>query len=251
MWHYHGCYGFPSPKPGYPYGVRVKRLPDWRPGDGDPALPRMAWILLDHTGRRFMNEYEPYVHDTGARPLGVFDPAAMKYPRNPAFLITDEAGRRMYPLGKPTYNDPEVELTWSPDNSREVAAGILAGGDTPEDLARQLGLPPEVVAASVANWNQICAQGRKDPLGRPSASMHPLLEAPFYGARMVPVVSNTQGGPRRDEHQRVIDPFGEPIDGLFAVGECGSAFGFLYMSGCNLAECFISGEIAGREAARA
>ena len=34
MWHYHGAYGFPSPDPAYPYGVRVKRLPDWRPGDG-------------------------------------------------------------------------------------------------------------------------------------------------------------------------------------------------------------------------
>ena len=33
MWHYHGAYGFPPPDPAYPYGVRVKRLPDWRPGD--------------------------------------------------------------------------------------------------------------------------------------------------------------------------------------------------------------------------
>src|SRR5260221_5675252 len=74
MWHYHGSYGYRHPDPAYPYAIRVKRLPDWRPGDGR-QLPVMAWILLDRQGRRFMNEYEPYLQDTGHRPLGEYDPA--------------------------------------------------------------------------------------------------------------------------------------------------------------------------------
>ena len=36
-----------------------------------------------------------------------------------------------------------------------------------------------------------------------------------------------------------------------AAGELGSVFGHLYMSGGNLAECFIGGEIAGRNAVNA
>ncbi|MBE9552155.1 MAG: FAD-binding protein, partial [Proteobacteria bacterium] len=52
-----------------------------------------------------------------------------------------------------------------------------------------------------------------------------------------------------DTSQRVLNPFGEPIPGLYAAGELGSVFGHLYMSGGNLAECFIGGRIAGREAA--
>ena len=48
----------------------------------------------------------------------------------------------------------------------------------------------------------------------------------------------------------VLDAFGQPIPGLYAAGECGSVFGHLYMSGGNLAECFIGGRIAGRNAAR-
>ena len=63
-------------------------------------------------------------------------------------------------------------------------------------------------------------------------------------------MSNTQGGPVHDCEQRVLDPFGAPIPGLYAAGECGSAFGHLYLSGGNLAECFIGGGIAGRNAAR-
>jgi succinate dehydrogenase/fumarate reductase flavoprotein subunit len=48
----------------------------------------------------------------------------------------------------------------------------------------------------------------------------------------------------------VLDPFGNPIAGLYTAGELGSAFGHLYMSGGNLAECFVGGDIAGRNAAR-
>ena len=34
MWHYHGSYGFRHPDPAYPYGIRLKRLPDWLAGKG-------------------------------------------------------------------------------------------------------------------------------------------------------------------------------------------------------------------------
>jgi succinate dehydrogenase/fumarate reductase flavoprotein subunit len=63
-----------------------------------------------------------------------------------------------------------------------------------------------------------------------------------------PVVSNTQGGPRHDAKQRILNSFNEPISRLFEAGELGSVFGFLYVGGGNLAECFVTGRIAAREA---
>jgi succinate dehydrogenase/fumarate reductase flavoprotein subunit len=246
MWHYHGCYGFRWPDPTYPFGVRVKRLPDWRPGDGT-ELPAMTWILLDQAGRRFMNEYEPYVQDTGARPLGVFDPATQRHPREPAFLIVDADGLQRYPLGKPTHNDPRARAEWSADNSAEIASGLLRRADSGSNLAALIGAPVE---AAIARWNAQCAAGLDDDFGRPPSSMLPLTRPPFYLAKVWQLVSNTQGGPVHDAGQRVLDPFGQPIAGLFAAGELGSAFGHLYMSGGNLAECFVGGEIAGRNAAR-
>jgi succinate dehydrogenase/fumarate reductase flavoprotein subunit len=48
----------------------------------------------------------------------------------------------------------------------------------------------------------------------------------------------------------VIDAFGQPIGRLFAAGELGSVFGHLYISGGNLAECFVGGWTAGRAAAK-
>ena len=80
--------------------------------------------------------------------------------------------------------------------------------------------------------------------------MVPIRRAPFTYAPVWPIVSNTQGGPVHDARQRVLDPAGAPIAGLYAAGECGSVFGHLYMSGGNIAECFVGGRIAGRAAAR-
>ena len=79
--------------------------------------------------------------------------------------------------------------------------------------------------------------------------MTTVREAPFYVGEVWPVVSNTQGGPVHNAKQQVINVFGEPIQRLYAAGECGSAFGYLYLSGANLSECLITGKVAGFEAA--
>ena len=63
------------------------------------------------------------------------------------------------------------------------------------------------------------------------------------------MVSNTQGGPVHNARQQIINVYGEPIPRLYAAGELGSAFGHLYLSGGNLAECLVTGKIAGTEAA--
>ncbi|NIA70963.1 hypothetical protein HBA54_20395 [Pelagibius litoralis] len=47
----------------------------------------------------------------------------------------------------------------------------------------------------------------------------------------------------------MLDPFGKPIPGLYVARECGKAFGHLYLGSENAAECIVSGEVAGRNAA--
>ena len=80
--------------------------------------------------------------------------------------------------------------------------------------------------------------------------MVPIDQAPSVYAPVWPIVSNTQGGPVHDAAQRILRPDGTPIPGLFAAGEMGSLFGHLYMSGGNIAECFVGGRLAGLGAAR-
>ena len=76
----------------------------------------------------------------------------------------------------------------------------------------------------------------------PPTSMVKIATPPFYFAEVWPVCSNTHGGPVHDAEQR--------IGRLFAAGEMGGVFGHLYVAGGNLAECFVGGWTAGRNAAR-
>jgi succinate dehydrogenase/fumarate reductase flavoprotein subunit len=209
----------------------------------------MPWILVDQYGRRFMSEYHPYTQDTGVRPLQYFDPVTQKFPRNPAYLICDEAGRKLYPLGKATSNDEGLRYDWSEDNLKEVELGIIKRAGSLDELAGKLGLDAYAMKQSVERWNAQCAAGADDDFGRPAGSMMPVVEPPYYGAAVYPTLSNTQGGPVHDACSRIIDVYGDPIARLYAAGELGSAFGHLYMSGGNIAECFVTGRVAGRHVA--
>ena len=249
MWHFHGSYGFRHPDPSYPLGIRMKRLPDWTPGSQAPDV-RMSWILLSKQGRRFMNEYEPYVQDTGHRPLDFFDPVTQSFPYIPAYALVDEDGRQMYPLGKMVFNDRDAKrYDWSDDNLKEVEQGILKRAGSLRELAETMQVNAEVLAESLDRWNEACAAGHDLDHGRPPGTMQPVKRPPFYFGEVWPVVSNTQGGPVHDTRQRILNPFGDPIPRLFEAGELGSVWGHLYLSGGNLSECFITGRIAGREAA--
>ena len=250
MWHFHGSYGFRHPDRDYPFGIRLKRLPDWVPGRGLREDVVMSWSLVDRHGRRFMNEYEPYMQDTGHRPFEMFDPAVQDYPRIPSTLIVDAEGLKRYPLSAPTWHDAEVAARWRGTTPADMDAAILTKADSISSLADAAGLDAAALARTLADWNNACAAGQDAEFDRPPGSMLPIATPPFCAAKVWPIVSNTQGGPVHDAGQRVLDAFGEPIPRLYAAGECGSVFGHLYMSGGNLAECFIGGRIAGRAAAR-
>jgi succinate dehydrogenase/fumarate reductase flavoprotein subunit len=265
MWHYHGPYGIEHPDPAYPFGLYLKAVPMWTPGRTDyvsdlgissgpnkvseKSLARVAWILLDQTGQRFMDEYPPYPGDTGVRPFDAFDPKTQRFPRNPAFIVFDEIGRNMYPLGRVVYNDHHPRYTWSSDNSAEIANGIFQRADDIPQLAAIMNVPEARLIASLARWNDAVRTRYDVEFGRQPETMVAIETPPFYVGRVRPLVINTQGGPRHNEYQQVLDPFGEPIARLYAAGELGSLFGHLYMSGGNLTECIVGGSIAGKHAA--
>lgn len=249
MWHFHGSYGFRHTDPGYPFGIRTKKLPDWTSGVL-PACVTMSWVLLDRNGQRFMNEYEPYVHDTGHRFFDRFDATTTRFPNLPAFLLFDEEGRKLYPVAKSFINDPDIAVyDWSQDNLGEVELGILKRADTLEELASLMRVDFATLKQTIADWNELCRTGTDDRFGRPPQTRLALKTPPYYFGEVWPVVSNTQGGLVHDVEQRVLNPYGEPIPRLYVAGELGSIWGFLYLSGGNLAECFISGRIAGANVA--
>jgi succinate dehydrogenase/fumarate reductase flavoprotein subunit len=261
MWHYHGTYGLRHPDPAtFPFGIRLHRLPDWVPGkngaeaevqsflagDNDTLMP---WIVVDQRGQRYMNEYPPYLQDTGHRPMATFDPVTQTYPRIPSWLILDDDGFSRGPIGFPTYNDRSTTFLWSNDNQAEIETGILHQAETIGEVAKVMGCKENMLMETIVRWNKFCQTGDDKDHSRLSDTMMPIVKPPFTFGQLWPLCANTQGGPVHDERQRILTPAKKVIPGLYAAGEMGSLFGHLYLSGGNLAECFIGGQQAGIEAA--
>lgn len=249
MWHYHGTYGFKHPDPDYPYGVRVKRLPDWVPGRPPREDVRLPWIILDQNGRRYMNEYQPYAQDTSSRPMALLDPMTQTYPRIPSVMVFDEEAHGIYPLCAPTFNDSSLTFEYSEKALKELEDRILTKTDSFEALAAALNVEADVLCDSLDRWNTMCEAGSDAEFGRPPPSMMKVATPPYYFAEVWPMCQNTHGGPVHNVNQQVMNSYGEPIPRLYAAGELGGVFGHLYLAGGNLAECFVGGWIAGRHAA--
>ena len=125
---------------------------------------------------------------------------------------------------------------------REVELGIIKKVDSIEALANLLGVQPTVIGSTLERWNEFCDQRCDSDFGRPPGTMTKIDTPPYQIGEVWPVVSNTQGGPVHNARQQVINVFGDPIPRLYAAGELGSAFGYLYLSGGNLAECLVTGK---------
>ncbi len=241
MWHLHASYGFKVPE--YPVAFRNHL------GGARRNERPVAWILVDQHGRRFTSEAHRAPQDTPARPLAHLDPETGRFDRIPAWMIFDDAARQRGPIAKPIASVPEHWYEWSGDNRRELKRGWILSAPTIRSLAEKTALDASVLAATIDRWNTAVAVACDKDYGRPAGTMAYIKSSPFYAIQVWPVVSNTQGGPRHDEHQRVLDAFHQPIPGLYAVGELGSFFGHIYMLGGNLTEGMVGGRVAGRGAA--
>ncbi len=248
MWLVHGSYGLKFPE--FPIAFRTTF-------DG-PRNPKrkMPWIVVDKTGLRYMNEYQPGPQDTGHRAMELYDPDLPGYARIPSYVIMDEPGFKWGPIGQPLAIGGTV-YNWSKDNSQELARGWIVKAASLADLARVIAareddeglMEAARLEATVAQWNEVVRKG-DDPFHRPPGTMTPIKDAPFYVVPVWPIVTNTQGGPVHNVRQQVMDVWNKPIPHLYACGELGSFFSHLYELGGNLGECVYSGRVAGENAAR-
>jgi succinate dehydrogenase/fumarate reductase flavoprotein subunit len=170
----------------------------------------------------------------------------MEFPRVPLWAIFDEQTRRRGPLSRGTAGYNRDLYSWSLDNTAEIAKGWILQGKTMGELASRISVEPKVLEETLSRFNQNCKAG-KDEFGRAREDLRP-LEGPFYAIQLWPALINTQGGPRRDKESRVLDPDGRPIPRLYAAGELGSIWGYLYQGACNIGEALVFGRIAGKNA---
>ena len=133
--------------------------------------------------------------------------------------------------------------------------------DTLEALAEKLGLDPQVLKRTVEEFNMY-AREDKDPIfhrgetmapvSRIKDTLAPLEKGPFRAISVSPGCLGTRGGPRLNKHAQAVHVEGEPIVGLYAMGNC-SGVGSPGMSyggaGGTIGPAFVMGVIAAQHAA--
>ena len=197
-------------------------------------------ILVNRFGKRFIDEAPGPVDRTYEN----ITREIFRQPRNMAYVILDAKLRDV----------PGYTRAIRTDQKPEEASTI-------EDLATRLGLPREVLAQTVREYNTACGRGRFAPLemdglstlglSPPKSNFARSLDTPPFQAYPV-ICSNTFtfGGVKVDTKARVININGDPIPGLYAAGEVIGLYYGDYTGATSVLRGAVFGRIAGHSAAQ-
>ena len=127
-------------------------------------------------------------------------------------------------------------------------------GATPAELAAVIGCDADSLAHTLDRWNQTVVSGTdRDPEFGRVIFGHPrtgVVEPPLWAAPMVVGINFPAGGFRVNADMQVLDVFGDPIVGLYAVGDCvGGVSPAIGLGGVKITAALTLGRIAGRVAA--
>ena len=213
---------------------------------------RKGFIYVDSDGRRCVDEL-PRTGHGNALIHGSYE----HVPVRRLHAVFDEATRLAGPISPNGdmlavgWNVLVEGYQWSPDNSAEVEKGWLHQAGTLVGLAAELDVDPANLTRSVARYNAACAAGEDEQFGRRADTLDAIGDGPYYAFTSAPMVAWSNGGPRRDERCRVLDPFGATIDGVYAAGSVSSTYSWCKDGGMHIADALAFGRIAGRNAATA
>jgi fumarate reductase flavoprotein subunit len=222
------------------FGMSINRYPERDPGPADQPVLRLAMyrgaIAVNRDGERFVDESLSYK---------VIGERCLEQPQGIAFQVFDD---KIMSQSVPAPN--------SNDYRGALELGLIRQADSIAGLAECIGLDGTALERTVRRYNEDAASGLDGVFGRRSlgngwGTLTAIDTPPYYVYPCTTAVLGTYCGLRVDRDMRVLDVYGEPIDGLYAAGEIVGGFhGAGYMSGTALGKAAIFGLVAGEQAAR-
>ena len=98
----------------------------------------------------------------------------------------------------------------------------VAMGDTPEELALQIGIDPNVLRDTVERYNASCALGEDVDFCKQGDGLVPLLAGPFYAMKGKLGTDGAFGGVRVNKQMQAYAADGGLVEGLFVTGDFAS-----------------------------
>ena len=184
----------------------------------DRAKPGV--IAVNQLGERFTNEANSY-HDY----MQGMMKNRQKNQEAVSWLICDHKTLRLYGLG----SVPPQPLPIG----KFLRSGYLTKANSLDELAKKCGITVNSFVQTVNSFNQHAKNGQDPEFGRgskaynrfqgdalhvPNPCVAPIEQGPFYAIQIRPGDIGTYAGLPVDKHSRVMNTHGEPIKGLFSVG---------------------------------
>lgn len=125
-----------------------------------------------------------------------------------------------------------------------MKAGTLYRANTLADLAKQIGMKPELLEETIRKYNSYVDKGKDLEFGKSAFNLKCEV-APFYATPRKPAIHHTMGGLKIDTKAHVIDKDDKVIKGLYAAGEvAGGIHAGNRLGGNSLADIFTFGRVA-------
>ena len=85
-------------------------------------------------------------------------------------------------------------------------------------------MPVETFVATVNCYNELREKGADEDSGKEANRMQALTTAPCFGCRQGAMLLCALDGLRINADMEVLDTNGQPISGLYAIGNCSGSF---------------------------
>ena len=201
-------------------------------------------IVVNQNGERFCNETEtnPAIREVALEG----QPGAIQYD-----IFTDKIIEDLRAAGQAYFYDAYFAAEGQP------GWHVVKTAATIEELAGEIGVPADKLAATVASYNAAVEGGASDEFGRLydgtknsyNVAVNKIEGEKFYAVPLQALCVMTLGGVTANENMQVLDEAGNAIPGLYAAGETvGGIWGKFVSGGTGVMGPIVFGKIAARHA---
>ena len=188
-------------------------------------------IVVNSLGQRFVNEAAPYLEFVDAMYQDNRKSAGRSVP---AWVIFDGHFRFHYAMGPlmPAQVVPDTRLRkewlntvyWKADSLQALAAQIDVDAAGLESTVHKVNQYAHTgVDLDFARGGNVFDRYYGDSNIKPNPCLAPLRKGPYYAMRLDAGDIGTKGGLLTNQHAQVVREDGQPIPGLYAIGNCSAS----------------------------
>ncbi len=218
-----------------------------------PFVSRPNTLWVNRNGERFTDETVGFLFSEGANTVN-------RQPGKTSYTLFDEKIRQsiieegLDPLEQITMGNKSWPAGLDEDLRSQVDKGMVKISDSWDEIAEWIGAAPEVLKATIDEYNFFCDQGNDEIFAKDRGYLRPLRTPSYYAIKCGIHFTTTHGGIKVNHRMEVLNQQDIPIRGLYAAGvDIGGTDADTYnliLSGHSFGFTVNSGRIAGENAAR-